>query len=143
MKEVIHDHKSTAQHHFSLFSLSSLWCLWKRWCYSQTKKGVNWFSKQNELLKLELQKLLLYASYHKTFINRTQLILNQSTLYTKSFIKVLSFTKILNIKYRISIPLVCTSSSSSDLHGFLYKMSQEVLDQLTQASFTLLGKLVA
>jgi len=36
----------------------------------QTKKGgqgLNWFSKQNKLLKLKLLKLLLYGSYHKTF----------------------------------------------------------------------------
>jgi len=32
---------------------------------------VNWFSKQNEFLKLELQKLLLHGSYHKNLINQT------------------------------------------------------------------------
>jgi len=32
----------------------------------QTKKEVNWFSKQNKLLKLDLLKLL-YGLYHKTF----------------------------------------------------------------------------
>ena len=31
----------------------------------QTKRGVNWFSKQNVLLKIELQKKLLYRSYDK------------------------------------------------------------------------------
>jgi len=31
---------------------------------------MNWFSKQNELLKSELQKLLLRKLYHKSLINQ-------------------------------------------------------------------------
>ena len=64
----------------------------------QTKRrgGGRWIGFQNKtkFLKLEIQKLILYGSYHKTFINQTQSIPNQSTLYTRSFIKILSFTKI-------------------------------------------------
>ena len=62
----------------------------------QTKRaGVNWFSKQNEFLKPESQKNFFCTDrITKLFINRTQSILNQSTLCTRSFIRVLSFTKI-------------------------------------------------
>ena len=63
----------------------------------QTKRGrgVNWFSKQNKIFKTRVTKnFFCMDRIIELFINWTQSILNQSTLFTKSFIRVLSFTKI-------------------------------------------------
>jgi len=99
------------------------------------KGGAELVFKQNELLKPKLQKLLLHGLYHKTFINQTQSILNQFTLYTRSLLKFL-----LSKRYFLE-PLVWLRlewerkiRSREDVHNLFILVHSLSLEKLIQLS---------